>query len=314
MAPEHTAFRKINDKYYTPERMQAFEPLCRAVIKQLVAEQPTQQAVEIMQNFAKAYAVRIQNAFMGWPESLEQPLNDWIDKNRIATLKQDSEQMAQIALEFDGYIRDLFNARRVQPTDDVTNELLNDIVGLPSGARTMTEEELLSLIRNWTVGELSTISASAGIVIKFLAENQAEQQCLRQNPSEIPAALEEMMRLNDPLVTNRRRTRCPVHLNGVDIAEGEQVTVNWVSANRDEAVFENALEYNPHRDQSKNLVHGAGIHQCSSAPLARLELRLLLEELLARFSAIKPEPSKIPFFQNAIYPVLGYSELFVRFE
>ena len=312
-APEHTAFRAINDQYFTSERMAAFEPICRSVIRDLVSALPHGEVVEIADRFAKDYAVRIQNAFMGWPAELEHPLNEWIEKNRRATLAQDSEEMAKIALEFDGYIRTLLQARREKPTGDVTDELLNNVVHLPEGDRCMSEEELVSLIRNWTVGELSTISASVGIVVKFLAEHSEEQHRLRQNPQEIAAAVEEIMRLNDPLVSNRRKTLVPVELGGKIIEAGERITLNWVSANRDEDVFDDALNYHPERDQSKNLVYGAGIHICPGAPLARLELRLLIEELLAACFAIRPGNAD-DYFDYAVYPVAGYSRLLVIFD
>ena len=106
-APEHTAFRVINDKYYRPERMAGFAPTFRAIIRDLIAELPRGQTVNVMDGFAQRYAMRIQNAFMGWPESLETPLTAWIEKNRRATLRGDRAEIAAVALEFDHYIRAL---------------------------------------------------------------------------------------------------------------------------------------------------------------------------------------------------------------
>lgn len=319
-APEHTAFRAINDKYFTPERMAAFEPKIRAVVRDLVAELPRGTETDVMGGFAQAYAMRIQNAFMGWPATLEKPLIDWIEKNRVATLRRDREQIARVALEFDTYIRELLDARRAQAAagaaTDVTAELLTDTVNLPGQPpRTMTDEEIVSLIRNWTVGELSTVSACAGIIVNFLARNPGEQQRLRANPAEIPAAVEEIMRLEDPLVTNRRVATEQTVLGGRTIPAGARVTVNWSSANRDEDAFEDALTYNPHRDQSNNLVYGAGIHVCPGAPLARLELRVLMEELLAGTESIRVgDESQEPATENAVYPVAGYAVVRAQFN
>ena len=316
-APEHTAFRKINDKYYTRERMAAFEPACRRIIRTLVAELPRRQNTDIMHPFARDYAVRIQNAFLGWPESLEQPLNDWIEKNRRATLRRDHTETAEIAVEFDGYIRALLDERRGKPVADITGELMHDTVELPNGSRPMTEAELVSLLRNWTVGELSTVSASVGIIVKFLAMHPAEQQRLRSRPNQIPAAVEEIMRLDDPLVSNRRKTKTQVEIGGRTIPAGSPITLNWVSANRDETVFPDAAAYRPERDQSQNLVYGSGIHACPGAPLARMELRILAEELLSATSIIRPAPDvppDEPFWQNAVYPVSGYSSVRVWLE
>ena len=300
---EHRAFRAINDKYYTPERLATFAPRFRAIIRELVRGLPANGPVEIMEAFAKPYAMRLNNAFMGWHERFEAPLSQWIEKNRRATLEQDRAKIAAIALEFDQYIHEILEERRQRPHNDITAELMDDLVPL-NPPRKMSEEELVSLIRNWTVGELSTVAASAAIVLKFLASNPAEQGRLRADFSAIPAALEEMLRLEDPLVSNRRKTSCPAQLGGRALPAGAPITINWVSANRDEAAFPDALSYKPERDQSKNLVYGWGPHRCPGAPLARLELRLLLEEMLSYWAEIAPAEAN--YFDRAIYPIAGY--------
>ncbi|MGV3149649.1 cytochrome P450 [Rothia sp. 11273D007AR] len=305
-APEHTAFRAINDKYFTPERMQAFEPQIREVVRQLVRDTPRGETVDIMGEFATRYAMRVQNAFMGWPESLEEALIAWMNKNRSATLKRDRAEIASVAVEFDGYIRTLLDERRMNPAlQDVTAELLHDRVELPGQEpRVMTDEEIVSLIRNWTVGELSTVSAIVGVIVNFLGEHQCEADRLRQHPEYIGHAVEEILRLQDPLVANRRVTTADVEVGGRTIPAGCPVTINWTSANRDEDAFEDALDYRPDRDQSMNLTYGAGIHVCPGAPLARLELRVLVEELLAATESITVESTV-----NAQFPVAGYSSV-----
>ena len=294
-APVHTAFRAINDKYFTPERLAPFAPVIREAVKSLIADLPRGEEVDVMQGFGQAYAMRVQNAFMGWPACLEQPLTEWIEKNRVATLRRDREEIAKVALEFDGYIRQLLDERREDAAagkpKDVTAELLTDIVDLPGEEpRTMTDEEIVSLIRNWTVGELSTVSATVGVFVNFLARNRAEQDRLRAS------------------LANRRITTQDTELGGRTLPAGSRVTINWASANRDEDAFEDALTYNPHRDQSRNLVYGDGIHVCPGAPLARLELRILLEELLRGTKSIEiADESEKPATVNAVYPVSGYS-------
>lgn len=315
--PEHTPFRAINDRYFTPERMQEFEPKIRTEVKSLVEDLPRGEDIDIMSEFAKLYAVRIQNAFMGWPACLEQPLIEWMEKNRAATLRRDRQEIEKVALEFDGYIQDLLRLRKeagAQAPKDITTELLHDLIDLSAispgeDQRTMTDEELVSLIRNWTVGELSTVSACAGIIVNFLGKNPQEAQRLRENPSEIPAAVEEIMRLEDPLVTNRRLTTQDVEVGGRTIPAGSRVTINWTSANRDEDAFEKATEYHPDRNQDNNLVYGAGIHVCPGASLARLELRILVEELLTATESIEVKTTK-----NSVYPVVGYSQVVAVFQ
>ena len=287
-APVHTAFRAINDKYFTPERLEKFAPVIREAVQGLIADLPRGEEVDVMQGFGQAYAMRVQNAFMGWPACLEQPLTEWIEKNRVATLRRDRAEIAKVALEFDGYIRQLLDERREDAAagkpKDVTAELLTDIVDLPGEEpRTMTDEEIVSLIRNWTVGELSTVSATVGVFVNFLARNRAEQDRLRasladgnalEDSSEIALAVEEIMRLEDTLVTNRRVTTRDTELGGRTLPAGSRVTINV----------------------------------CPGAPLARLELRILLEELLRGTKSIEiADESEKPATVNAVYPVSGYS-------
>ena len=109
---------------------------------------------------------------------------------------------------------------------------------------------------------------------------------------------------------NRRVTTRPVEIGGKKIGAGERISVNWISANRDEAAFEDAHAFRLDRDQSKNLLYGAGIHYCPGAPLARLELRVFLEELLARTRELTLMPEKSPAI--AVYPASGFATLPLR--
>lgn len=320
-APEHTAFRRINDRYFTPERMAAFRPTAHRVVAELVGElveragEAPSHVVEAAGEFAERFAMEITAAFMGWEQKYRAPLTAWVRRNREATLRQDREEIGRVALEFDGRIRQMLDERRGDAgrdaegdPRDVTAELMRDVVDLPAGRRTMTDEELVSLIRNWTVGELSTIAACVGILVQFLAEHPQEQERLRRAPAAIPAAVEEILRLRDPLVSNRRVTTRPVEMGGRRLPGGARVTLNWTSANRDEAVFPEAREYRPGRDQSGNLVYGTGVHACPGAPLARLELRTLVEELLRATARIEPAGETA----NETYPVVGFTTVPVR--
>src|SRR5690606_35267849 len=101
-----------------------------------------------------------------------------------------------------------------------------------------SNEEIASLLRNWTVGEIGTLSASIGILVHFLAVHGQWQDRLRAEPTFIPQAVEEILRIDGPLATNRRVATCPVEIGGRQIAEGEQVTLNWIAANRDQRAFD----------------------------------------------------------------------------
>ncbi|MEO6958910.1 MAG: cytochrome P450 [Burkholderiaceae bacterium] len=165
----------------------------------------------------------------------------------------------------------------------------------------------MSILRNWTVGELGTISASVGILAHYLAVNPALQRQLRERPYLLPVAIDEILRIHAPLIMNRRVAVKPVSMRARELAVGERIAIIWASANRDEAVFGDPDEFRLDRDPGLNLLYGAGIHVCPGAPLARLELRIVMEELLKRTHRITPIADKATV--NAHFPASGFSSL-----
>ncbi|NLD69055.1 MAG: cytochrome P450 [Limnobacter sp.] len=304
--PEHTRYREIVDRYFTPAIIDAFEPECRAIARELVAGLPTGELVRMMSEFAEVFALRVQCAFMGWPASLHEPLRDWTKKNREATLARDRVAMDAIALQFDGYISALLDERRAaaeQAPDDLTTSLLRERIE----GRPLSDEEIVSIVRNWTVGELGTIAASVGIVAHYLASNPKVQQRLRDDRALLPAAIDEILRMHAPLISNRRVTTCEVQVGGRRLPAGERLTVLWASANRDEEVFGDPDEFRLDRRPEDNLLYGAGVHVCPGAPLARLELRVLFEELLDGTTRLDPVPGQDAV--RAVYPGSGFAQL-----
>ncbi len=146
-----------------------------------------------------------------------------------------------------------------------------------------------------------------GIIVHYLATHPELQQQLREHNIPIEPATDEILHMHAPLIANRRRTTKPVTIGGRDILEGERVMVLWASANRDEEIFEDPDEFRLDRAETANLLYGRGIHACPGAPLARLELRILLEELLSATTEIETVPGKDPI--HAAYPGSGYTRL-----
>jgi cytochrome P450 len=308
--PEHTEYRRIIEPYFTAERMRAFEPACRQIVVQLVQGALAAVEVELMSELALPFAARVQCAFLGWPARLHDPLVRWARKNASATLAGDREALSEIAREFEGFIDEQLDARSraggAEPEGDLTAELMHEQVR----GRPLSNEEIASIVRNWTAGEIGTIAASVGIVVNFLAQHAQVQQQLRSQRASIPVAIDEILRLHGPLVANRRVTTRAVTIGGRQIGAGERISLNWIAANRDGQVFDEADHFRLDRDPAKNLLYGAGIHVCPGAPLARMELRVVLEELLGRSSAIQPMPGQLP--ARAIYPSSGFAVVPVR--
>jgi cytochrome P450 len=307
--PEHTEYRRIIEPYFQPERMEVFEPQCREIAAKLVQSLLERDEVEIISEFAQSFAVQVQCSFLGWPVGMNETLRLWTLKNKQATLAEDRAAMEKIAREFEGYVDGLLQVRRAagaQASDDITTNLLQQQVC----ARPLRYEEIVSVLRNWTVGEISTISASVGILVHYISEHTDLQQRLRAQPSLLPDAIEEILRMHGPLVANRRITTRPVEIGGRKIGAGERISLIWISANRDGHVFEDPDAFRPERDQAANLLYGAGIHVCPGAPLARMEMRVVMEELLARTARIDPIPGKPP--TDAVYPASGFVTLYLR--
>src|SRR5690606_30948583 len=269
----------IIEPYFGPAHMAEFEPVCREIADDLARSTLHQDAIELMSEFAQPFALRIQCAFMGWPLSLQETLLSWANRNAQATLARDRAALGQLAEEFDCLIAEQLKARRQAGTsadEDVTSALMHEQVD----GRPLTDQEIASILRNWTVGEVGTIAASVGILAQFLAANPDIQQQLRADPELLWQANDEILRLHGPLVDNRRRTTCPVELGGRRIEAGQPITINWVAANRDPAVFVEPERFSLDRDPSLNLLYGAGVHVCPGAPLARMELVIIMRSLL----------------------------------
>ncbi|HSN31426.1 MAG TPA: cytochrome P450 [Ideonella sp.] len=306
--PEHTEYRRIVEPYFSAERVQAFEPRCRAIAAGLARSLSGRDAVEFVAGFADPFAVQVQCAFLGWPDAMRMPLQRWTLRNYAVRRGADRAASARIAAEFEQLVLDMLSARRGADDaaeDDVTSRLMRERVW----GRPLADGEIVSILRNWTVGEIATISAAVGIVVHDLARHPDRQAALRAQPARLPAAIDEMLRLHGPLVTNRRVATCAVEVGGRRIAAGERVTLNWVAANRDERAFDDALAFRPERDPSANLLYGAGIHVCPGAPLARMELRVAIEELLAATARIEPADAPASL---AAYPASGFVALPLR--
>jgi cytochrome P450 len=304
--PQHTAFRRIIEPYFAPEMMAAFEPACRDIAATVAARLPERGEMDVIPAVAEDFALRVQCAFMGWPDALHEPLRAWARRSAEATLARDPTQLAAVALEFDGHIRALLQERREagqRAPRDVTSRLMQE----RADGRPLTDPEIVSIIRNWTVGEVGTIAASVGIVLHYLAERPALQDGLRATPADLPAAIDEILRIHAPLIANRRVTTRPVVVGGRRIPAGERVTLIWASANRDEAAFGDPDAFDPARNQARNLLYGAGIHVCPGALLARLELRLIIGAVLRRTRRIVMLRGKPP--QRAVYPGSGFTRL-----
>lgn len=133
--------------------------------------------------------------------------------------------------------------------------------------RPLTDVEIVSVLRNWTGGDLGSIALCVGVLVHYLATHRDMQEQLRAGvlDAELDAILDEILRIDDPFVSNRRTTTCPVTIGGVELPEGARVKLNWTSANRDEAVFGDPDVLDPRGNADRNEVACSCIDRCRAA-------------------------------------------------
>lgn len=276
---KHTQYRAIIDRHLSHEALAPFIPVFKQVAATLVAELPKGVVLDAVQDIGAVFAVRAQCAWLGWPAEQEPQLLGWMAKNHAATRSADHNKMADVAHEFDNIIRSVIMPRRELANhqhDDVTSKLCQERID----GRLLSEPELVSILRNWTGGDLGSIALCVGVIVAHIAQNPECIPTLRTaTNSQIDAFIDEILRLDDPFVSNRRITTCPVDIGGQTIPSGAKVKLNWTSANRDESIFNNN-KFDPSRNADANLVYGIGKHVCPGRLLATWELRIALQALL----------------------------------
>ena len=302
--PEHGRFRAVVDRFFTPDRMAALEPVVRRIAREVLAD--VGRRTDAVTDLGYRYAVRAQAAWLGW-EGAEARLLTWMAANHAATRSGDRERTALVAAEFDRIVSEQVQRRRELGEDapnDPTTELTRALV---ENVGPLSDADIVSILRNWTAGDLGSIAASLGVIAHFLATHVDVQDDLRAEPAALAGAVDEMLRIDDPFLVNRRVATAATEVAGYPVAAGERLYLNWTSANRDESVFGDPDAYRPVENAENNLVYGTGIHICPGRPLATMELVVMTEELLAATTRIELADDEEPVRET--YPVGGWARV-----
>jgi cytochrome P450 len=306
--PEHTAFRAVIDPFFTPERMAELEPRVRRIAQQLVDALPRGATVEAVTGLGYPFAVRAQAEWLGW-QGIEAELLTWMAENHAATRSRERSRTAAVAAAFDALVLAQVQRRRQMgraAPRDPTTELLEVTVG---GAR-LPDADIVSILRNWTAGDLGSMAAALGVVVHFLATHPDVQEALRERPAHLAGAIDEMLRMDDPFLVNRRVTTVATDIGGFELPPGKRIYLNWTSANRDETVFGDPDAYRPEANAPRNLVYGTGIHVCPGRPLATMELVVAVQTLLSGTARIELSGDAAP--ERETYPLGGWQRVPVR--
>lgn len=306
--PIHAPYYEALAQFFDHEHMAKLEPRVREIGANLLRPLLAVGETDFIEAFATPFALQSLCAFLGWPDAQWKCLAGWIHGNQDAAFKEDRVAGKALAELFAKHVRANLDNHRAAPrhADDATDALLRTEVD----GKTFSDDEIISILRNWAAGH-GTVAAGLGILMLHLAENPELQDRLRHEPSLIPAAIEEILRADDPLVANRRTTTRELEIQGRTIPKGGIVTLMWIAANRDPRIFEDPDQVNIERDTEASLVWGRGIHLCMGAPLARLEMRVALEELLACTTCIERVGAPP---HRALYPGDGLAALSLRIK
>ncbi|MEX5300582.1 cytochrome P450 [Kocuria sabuli] len=272
--------------------MTALEPAIHQVAADLTAQLAVPGPIDAVA-VGSRFAVRAQTSWLGWPAELEDVLLEWMHHHRAAARSRDRSRTAAVAQQFDTIIRSLIDVRRAaggDAPDDVTTDLVH---GRLEG-RELADEEIVSILRNWTGGDLGSMALCAGVVLTYLADHPDLQARMRSGVSdrEFEAILNEILRIDDPFVANRRITTEPVTVGGRRFAAGEQGLLNWTTANRDPRMFGDPDAFDPVGNAPYNLVYGIRKHVCPGRALATLELRALTRAVLDATTMIEADPGR----------------------
>lgn len=281
--PEHTPYRRAVTPLFYPERMAFWEPVVRKIIVDLLEPLVAQGECDICVDFSYRLPIFVLAQFFHIPaEQAEKIRNIGADFNRALQVR-DMAMLEQTSLFLYEVARDIIELRKREPLDpgvDPTSAMLNarDDDGNP-----LPDDMILGTIRQLLVVGIIAPTTFTGSMVIHLARHPEHFDMLKNDPLLIPAALEELLRLYTPYRGFARTAKQDVVIGGREIKKDEPIALAFTSANRDPDAFEDPDTFRLDRKGDKqHMAFGRGPHQCAGAPLARLMLRVTLEELISR--------------------------------
>ncbi|MEY2398447.1 MAG: cholest-4-en-3-one 26-monooxygenase [Actinomycetota bacterium] len=304
--PEHLRRRKLVNRGYTPRRVRDREQEVRDACDAIIDAALTKATCDFVWDIAAPLPLAMIANDLGVDEADRPQLLEWSDA-MLRALTGDESMIDKAAEAFAGYMTfaaDVITDRKATPRDDLMSVLCHaEVEGEKLSDDEIIHESLLILIG----GDETTRHVISGGAFQLLSD-RAQWDALRANPALIPTAVEEMLRWVSPIKNMNRTAARDVEFAGQTIAAGDNVMLLYPSANRDESVFDEPFRFDVTRTPNEHVAFGFGTHFCLGNSLARLELRVMFEQLLERVPDLAPASADEPPYRPANF-ISGYETL-----
>ncbi|MBL0115260.1 MAG: cytochrome P450 [Sphingomonadales bacterium] len=293
--PHHAKYRSFINPLFTPTAMAKLEGKIRAYAIEYIEAFRERGSCEFMSEFAFEFPIKVFLELMDFPLSNTKQFLEW---ETGLLHEMDMWKMAVAARNVVGFLREQIEDRRKNPRDDVISYAL----GVEVEGRKLNEDELVGFAFNLFIGGLDTVSTNMGLQFLHLARNPQDQQYLRDNPKEIPHAIDEMMRAYAAVTTFRTCTK-ETEFGGVKMMPGDKVAVHTTLAGRDPEEFPEPGEVRLGRNP-RHVSFGFGPHMCVGMHLAKREMRIAIEEFVNRIPKFSLKPDHdVEYHLGMIQPV-----------
>lgn len=282
--PEHLKYRSLVNPFFSPGRVAGMEEWIRGISNDLLDAAAGQEVFDLAQSYSHPLPMYVICRILGIPSDRWLEFRGWIEK--LLRIGDDPAQAMQGAMVIAQFLAGELAERRANPTDDLLSFLAHAEV---DGER-MDDMELLGFCLLLFGAGAETTTNAIGSSLAYLSEHHDLRDRLAADPSRIPAAVEEFLRYDTPVFALGRTVTAEAVVGSETLCPGERVLLLWGAANRDEAEFDHAEEVDIDRPVNRHLAFGSGIHRCLGSHLARTEIRIALEDVLARFPGFRLAP------------------------
>lgn len=280
--PEHTWTRRLLLPWFSNSRVDDYEHYTRELCRRLVNSLVEHGRADAAADYAQQIPVRVIGLVLGVPEDMSDTFTGWV--RDLLEFALDQERVQKSRTELLQYFLAAMEERRSQPGTDLISSLLHtEVEGVP-----VPDGHILGTVALTLIAGVDTTWSGIGSALHHLATHPEDCRRLVAEPELMPLAIEEFLRAYSP-VTMAREVNEDVEFQGCPMKAGDKVLLNFPAANRDPEAFPDADKVLIDREVNRHVAFGAGIHRCAGSNLARMEMRVAVEEWLARIPEFQLE-------------------------